>query len=77
MPWFPHDNAAELMKELLWEAGGDKVRWVFHGTPSSGAGVAGCLDMGASVLCLCHDTFHKDHFDKVMKQRVVEAMLVG
>ena len=50
---------------------------MFHGTPSTGAGVAGCLEMGASVLCLCHDTFHKDYFDKVMKQRVVEAMLAG
>ena len=75
--WFPHDNAAELMKEFLWEAGGDKVRWVLHGTPASGAGVVGCLDMGASVVCMCEDEHHQTHFATCLQEKCVEAMLAG
>ena len=40
VPWFPHDNDIELVKELCWEAG--RPRWVIFGTPASGAGIHGC-----------------------------------
>ena len=46
--WFPHDNHPDLLKELIWESG--NPRWILHGTPASGAGVMGCLEMGVSVI---------------------------
>jgi outer membrane biosynthesis protein TonB len=75
VPWFPHDNAIELLKELCWEAG--KPRWVIHGTPAGGAGVQGCLEMDASVVALCFDEHHRDHFLTACVQRAVETMLAG
>ena len=75
--WFPHDNAADVLKECVWEAGGDKVRWVLHGTPAAGAGVVGCLEMGASVVCMCDDAHHKSHFEKSLQEKCVEVMLGG
>ena len=73
--WFPHDNHPDLLKELVWESG--TPRWVLYGTPASGAGVLGCLEMGVSVITLCEDAHHLDHFMKALKQRAVEAMLAG
>ena len=55
--WFPHDNHPDLLKELVWESG--NPRWVLHGTPASGAGVVGCLEIGVSVIALCEDTHHE------------------
>ena len=52
-PWFPHDNAMELLKELCWESG--HPRWVLHGTPAGGAGLQCCLEAGCSVVLLCYD----------------------
>ena len=75
--WFPHDNAADLLKELVWECGGEKVRWVLHGTPASGAGIVGALEMGASVVCLCEDAHHKAGFEQALQQKCVEVMLAG
>ena len=47
---FPHDNAKELLKELVWEAGGDQqVKWVCHGSPAAGNGVVGLLELGCNV----------------------------
>ena len=77
VPWFPHDNAPELLKECVWEAGLDDVRWVLHGTPAGGAGVAGVLETGVSVVCLCEDTHHKTHFLQFLRERCVEALLTG
>ena len=37
--WFPHDNPAILMQELVWESGGPQVKWVFFSTPADGNGV--------------------------------------
>ncbi len=54
--WFPHDNPIPLMKELVWEAGGDHVKWVLCGTPAAGNGVAGVLHMGGHLSrwgCVC------------------------
>ena len=75
--WFPHDNAADLLKEIVWESGGEKVRWVLHGTPASGAGIVGVLEMGASVVCLCEDAHHKKGFEQALQERCVEVMLAG
>ena len=75
--WFPHDNAPELLKECVWESDVDDLRWVLHGTPAGGAGVAGVLETGASVVCLCEDTHHKTHFQQFLRERCVEALLAG
>ena len=58
--WFPLDNAKDLLKELVWEAGGNAVKWVCHGTPAAGNGIVGILEMGCNVLTLCQDDHHKN-----------------
>ena len=75
VPWFPHDNAIELLKELCWEAG--RPRWVFHGTPAGGAGVHGCLEAGSSVVALCFDEHHRTRLKQFLSERAVEAMVSG
>ena len=75
--WFPHDNHTALMKELVWEAGGNHVKWVFYGTPAAGNGVLGVLEMGCSVICFCEDSHHKEHFLKTLEQKAVENFLLG
>ena len=75
LPWFPHDNDSELLKELCHEAG--KPRWVYFGTPAGGAGIHGCIEMGSSVLALCYDEHHRTHLGPCLVQRAVEAMLGG
>ena len=59
VPWFPHDNAVELLQELVHEAG--RPPWVYFGTPAGGAGMQGCLEMGSSVMALCFDGHHRQH----------------
>lgn len=73
VPWFPHDNDSELLKELCHEAG--KPRWVYFGTPAGGAGIHGCIEMGCSVLALCFDEHHKANLGPFLVQRAVESML--
>ena len=73
VPWFPHDNDIELLKELCHEAG--KPRWVYFGTPAGGAGIHGCIEMGCSVLALCFDDHHKKNLQPFLVQRAVEAMI--
>ncbi len=73
VPWFPHDNAIELLKELCWEAG--RPRWVLNGPAAVGAGVHGCLEMGCSVLALCDDAHHRAHLQTFLLERAVEAMI--
>ena len=73
VPWFPHDNDIELLKELCHEAG--RPRWVYFGTPAGGAGMHGCIEMGCSVLALCYDAHHRDTLHPFLVQRAVEAML--
>ena len=75
--WFPLDNSPDLLRELAWECGGNTVRWVLHGTPASGAGVIGCLEMGCSVVCLCEDAHHKGNFQIALKERAVERLITG
>jgi len=75
---FPHDNAKELLKELVWEAGGDQqVKWVCHGSPAAGNGVVGLLELGCNVLALCQDDHHKKHFIAASVQKAVESSLSG
>ena len=73
VPWFPHDNAIELIQELCHEAG--RPRWVYFGTPAGGAGIHGCIEMGSSVVALCYDEHHKKNLGPFLVQRAVEAML--
>ena len=73
VPWFPHDNAIELIQELCHEAG--RPRWVYFGTPAGGAGIHGCIEMGSSVVALCYDDHHKKNLGPFLVQRAVEAML--
>ena len=73
--WFPHDNHPHLLKELVWESG--TPRWILHGTPASGAGIIGCLEMGVSVIALCDDIHHETNLQTAVTQRAVEAMLAG
>ena len=75
VPAFPHDNAAELLQEFCWEAGGP--RWVFHGTPAGGAGINGCLEAGCSVVALCYDEHHRSLMQKSVLERAVEATARG
>ena len=74
-PWFPHDNDPDLLRELIHEAGAP--RWVFHGTPASGAGVHGCMEASCSVVLLCFDEHHRTELRKAMVQRSVEHMVAG
>jgi len=73
VPWFPHDNAIDLIQELCHEAG--RPRWVYFGTPAGGAGMHGCIEMGSSVLALCYDEHHRKNLGPFLVQRAVEAML--
>ena len=75
LPWFPHDNASELLQELCWEAG--SPRWVFHGTPAGGAGINGCLEAGCSVVALCFDEHHRSLMKQFVLERAVEATARG
>ena len=75
MVWFPHDNHPDLLKELAWESG--NPRWVLHGTPASGAGVMGLMEMGTSVVACCEDAHHENNFRIALKERAVEALLAG
>ena len=73
VPWFPHDNDSELLKELCHEAG--RPRWVYFGTPAGGAGIHGCMEIGCSVIALCYDAHHLETLGSFFVKRAVEAML--
>ena len=75
LPWFPHDNHEDVLKELVHEAG--RPRWVIFGTPAGGAGLQGCLEMGSSVVALCSDDNHREVLKRCMLERAVEMMVVG
>ncbi|CAK0858880.1 unnamed protein product, partial [Prorocentrum cordatum] len=76
--WFPFDFHGAVIKELIWEAGGsDAVKWVLFGTPASGNGVLGALEMGCSVIALTADEHHKTHFLKTTREKAVESALTG
>ena len=59
VPWFPHDNDPELLKELVWEGG--NPRWVLSGTPAGGADNHGCFETGGSVVALCYNEHQRTH----------------
>ena len=75
VPWFPHDNAVELLKEFCWEAG--SPRGVFYGTPAGGAGIHGCVEAGCSVVARGYDAHHRAHLKQFVLERAVEAMVAG
>ena len=76
VPWFPHDNDMDILKELCWNTG-PGVRWVIHGTPAGGAGIQGCLEYGCSVVAACFDNFHREHLLKHIVERAVETVVSG
>ena len=73
--WFPRDNDPDVLNEWCWEAGGP--RCIIRGTPAGGAGVHGCLEVGASVVALFYDNHHEKHLQKVILERSVEALAPG
>ena len=73
LPWFPHDNDMEVLKELVHESA--RPRWVIFGTPAGGAGLHGCLEMGLSVVALCSDDHHQKVLGRCMLERAVEHMI--
>lgn len=75
--WFPHDNPILLIKELVWEAGGSAVKWVFCGCAAAGNGILGALEMGCNVLALCQDEHHKEHLLKALTEKGVESIIHG
>ena len=60
--WFPHDQPKLLLREFVHECGGDKVKWVFYGTPAAGNGVLGCVEAGCCVIANCEDEHHASNF---------------
>jgi len=64
--WFPFDMPVELVKELIWESGDDRVKWVLHGTPAAGNGVLACVEMGCSVVSLCENDHHRENYQKAL-----------
>ena len=75
--WFPHDQPRALMREIIHECGGDRVKWVFHGTPAAGNGVLGCVESNCCVIAACEDELHAEHFKRAILQKGVEAFLSG
>ena len=73
VPWFPHDNDIDFVKELVHEA--RNPRWVYFGTPAGGAGISGVIEMGCSVMALCFNEHHRKHLGPFLLQRAVEAMV--
>ena len=75
--WFPHDQPRALMREIIHECGGDRVKWVFYGTPAAGNGVLGCVESNCCVIAACEDELHAEHFKRAILQKGVEAFLSG
>ena len=75
--WFPHDMDREFVKELIWEAGTETVKWIFVGTPSAGNVCLGGLEMGCNVIALCQDEHHKKHLEIAMVQKAAELTVKG
>ena len=75
--WFPFDMPVELVKELIWESGDARVKWVLHGTPAAGSCVLACVEMGCSVVSLCENDHHRDSYQKALVQPVAESYLRG
>ena len=73
VPWFPHDNDTDLLRELVHEA--NVPSWVYFGTPAGGAGMHGCMEMGCSVMALCSNDHHRENLGPFLVQRAVEDML--
>ena len=75
--WSPRDQPKVLLKEFVDECGGDKVKWVFYGTPAAGNGVLGCVEAGCCVIANCEDDHHASHFQTAIVEKGVEAFLAG
>ena len=71
--WFPFDLPNSLVKEIIWESGGNLVTSVLYGTPAAGNGVQACLEMGCSVLSLCENEHHMEHLTKTLQSKLVQC----
>ena len=71
--WFPFDLPNSLVKEIIWESGGNLVTSVLYGTPAAGNGVQACLEMGCSVLSLCENEHHMEHLTKTLQNKFVQC----
>ena len=75
--WFPFEMAVALAQELVWEAGGDEVKWVLHGTPAAGNVVLGSLEMNCNAIVFCEDSHHQTHFMKALTEKAAERLASG
>ena len=69
--WFPFDLPNSLVKEIIWESGGNLVTSVLYGILAAGKGVQACLGMGCSVLSLCENEHHMEHLTKTLQNKLV------
>ena len=75
--WFPFEMAVPLAQELVWEAGGDEVKWVLHSTPAAGNVVLGTLEMNCNALVFCEDSDHQRQFTKTLTEKAAERLASG
>ena len=65
--WFPFDLPNSLVKDIIWEPGGNLVTSVLYGTPAAGNGVQACLEIGCCFLSLCENEHHMEHLTKTLQ----------
>lgn len=75
--WFPFEMAVPMAQEVVWESGGDEVKWVLHGTPAAGNGVLGSLEMNCSTIVFCQNSHYKQHFRKALIEKIAERLASG
>ena len=44
--WFPFEMTVQVAQELVWQSGGNHVKWVLHGSPGAGNVVLGSAQGG-------------------------------
>ena len=75
--WFPFEMSVSLAQELVWESGGDEVKWVLHGTPAAGNVVLGSLEMNANVIAFMQDAHQEKHFRIALTEKIGERLASG
>ena len=50
---------------------------MLHGTPAGGAGLLGCMEVGASVEALCYDDHRRTNLNNILLERAAESMIPG
>ena len=77
VPAFPHDNSPRLVREVHYEAGGEAVKWIFHGSPAGGAGMSMLWGTGVGLVFYLEDDFHEEIFMKSIIEKAVEDLIHG